>query len=315
MAGMAETSSSILNPLHVGRGVAQRLALWRDAGAPKYHTGPAWAAVMGLQLLRAMHKNLAYGARRAVVEPEIEQAVSAMLRDGVVLIPDFLPAEQFAAVRAEFDAMAASGRFSRSWPEHVDVAEDYCAVKPNKPSAISQYLVRNPFLTAVAAAVTRRAIRIVPRVSARAWRRISGRQRAHLTGAAYIHADIHYPTCKAWLYLNDIDEGNGAFIFCKGSQKMTPARLAYEYDASIRVARDRHTSSNNGLLRKPTQRQISAMKLRETSMCGKANTLLIANTQGFHRMGEFSDERPREKIYICFREVESAQNRRTPKAR
>jgi hypothetical protein len=33
-----------------------------------------------------------------------------MLRDGVVLIPDFLPAEQFAAVRAEFDAMAASGR-------------------------------------------------------------------------------------------------------------------------------------------------------------------------------------------------------------
>jgi hypothetical protein len=197
----------------------------------------------------------------------------------------------------------------------VDVAEDYCAAKANKPSAISQYLVRNPFLTAVAAAVTRRAIRIDPRVSARAWRRMSGRQRANLTGAAYIHADIHYPTCKAWLYLNDIDERNGAFIFCKGSQKMTPARLAYEYEASIRVARNRHSSSNNGLLRKPTERQISAMKLRETSMCGKANTLLIANTQGFHRMGDFSDERPREKIYICFREVESAQNRRTPKAR
>ena len=132
---------------------------------------------------------------------------------------------------------------------------------------------------------------------------------------ARMEAHVHYPTCKAWLYLNDIDERNGAFIFCKGSQKMTPARLAYEYEASIRVARNRHTSSNNGLLRKPTQRQISAMKLRETSMCGKANTLLIANTQGFHRMGEFSDERPREKIYICFRDVESAQNRRTPKAR
>ena len=76
-----------------------------------------------------------------------------------------------------------------------------------------------------------------------------------------------------------------------------------------------HLRRGGKLLRKPTERQISAMKLRETSMCGKANTLLIANTQGFHRMGEFSDERPREKIYICFREVESAQNRRGPKAR
>ena len=56
---------------------------------------------------------------------------------------------------------------------------------------------------------------------------------------ALLHADTHYPTVKAWLFLTDIDENNGAFVYSKGSHKLSFARVRHEYEISVNTARMR----------------------------------------------------------------------------
>jgi hypothetical protein len=126
-----------------------------------------------------------------------------------------------------------------------------------------------------------------------------------LIGTNHLHADVHYPTAKAWLFLHDIDESNGAFVYAKGSQRLTSARLAYEYDASIRAARASRAGTLRRtmpytVLRMPTERQMRAMGISETVMGGRSNTLLVASVMGFHRRGEFDEGRSREQIQITF---------------
>src|SRR5205085_990885 len=110
---------------------------------------------------------------------------------------------------------------------------------------------------------------------------------------------------KAWLLLHEIDESNGAFVYAKGSQRLTPARLAYEYDASVRVAKAARAGTLRKtmpytVLRMPTERQMRAMGIVETVMGGPPNTLVVASVMGFHRRGEFDEGRSREQIQITF---------------
>jgi hypothetical protein len=126
-----------------------------------------------------------------------------------------------------------------------------------------------------------------------------------LIGSNYIHADIHFPTVKAWLYMNDIDESNGAFVYAPRSQRLTLGRLVYEYEASVRVARSKvdgviRSTVPYGLARMPRPNQMRLMGIKERSTCGKANTLVIANTMGFHRRGEFEPGKTRNLLMLRF---------------
>jgi Phytanoyl-CoA dioxygenase (PhyH) len=137
---------------------------------------------------------------------------------------------------------------------------------------------------------------------------------ARLIGSNYLHADVHFPSVKAWLYLNDIDERNGAFVFAPGSHKLTAGRLAYEYESSIRVAKAKqqgavHTAVPYGLVRMPRPDQMQAMGIREKSFVGKANTLVIANVMGFHRRGSFEPHVTRNLLMLRFGDRKVAKAR------
>ena len=102
-----------------------------------------------------------------------------------------------------------------------------------------------------------------------------------------------------------VDEHNGAFVFAKGSQRLTAARLAYEYDASVRVAKSKRdgtlrTTIPYGFVRQPTDRQLRRMGIRETALGGGPNTLVVASVMGFHRRGEFDEGRWRKQLQITF---------------
>lgn len=60
------------------------------------------------------------------------------------------------------------------------------------------------------------------------------------------------------------------------------------------------TSLPSGAVCSPTARQLARMGIGETTLGGKANTLVIANVGGFHRRGEFVEGRRREQIQMKF---------------
>jgi Phytanoyl-CoA dioxygenase (PhyH) len=275
---------------------------------PDYQTGTVVANRLGLQLARIAAVNLAFRARRRPVDADIREYVQAYERDGVVVLENFLPDDVFATVRAECLAAHEAGLFMRESIEDNSVIEDILVVKKHADALPVTWgaLSRHEQLLRIVAAITRLPAPKTMKLDIRYMSKTSAAPApTRLVGTHYLHADVHYPSAKAWLFLHDIDEANGAFVYAKGSQKMRLGRLLYEYWSSIRVAKAKRdgtmgTSIPANIVRAPTERHLRLMHIAESTLGGKANTLVIANVGGFHRRGDPIEGRRREQIQFKF---------------
>jgi hypothetical protein len=100
-----------------------------------------------------------------------------------------------------------------------------------------------------------------------------------------LHADTFHPTVKAWLFLTDVAEDEGPFVYVPGSHRMTPERLAWEKERSIHASAGLDRLSSRGSLRvRPDE--LSGLGLpAPKAFAVPANTLVVADTSGFHARG------------------------------
>ncbi len=119
-----------------------------------------------------------------------------------------------------------------------------------------------------------------------------------------LHADTFHPTVKAWLFLTDVAADAGPFTYVPGSHRLTPERLVWERRMSLDA---RH--SPNGEIRQGSFRiaadELPALGLPEPRIFAvPANTLVVADTFGFHARGPSAGRSLRVEIW--------AYGRRTP---
>jgi hypothetical protein len=89
-----------------------------------------------------------------------------------------------------------------------------------------------------------------------------------------LHSDIFFSSHKAWLYLDDVGPHNGVLSYVPGSHHVSLGRIPWEYRNSVGA---RHGS------RRISERELAELGLREQVITCPANTLVIANTCGYHR--------------------------------
>lgn len=120
-----------------------------------------------------------------------------------------------------------------------------------------------------------------------------------------LHTDTFHPTVKAWLFLTDTPADAMPFVYVPGSHKLGPARLRWEQEmsiaASLRPGED---------VRRPEPRLIRAIS-RETleelgfsppqAVSVPANTLVVADTFGFHARGASAAPTTRVEIWATGR--------------
>ncbi|USI72372.1 phytanoyl-CoA dioxygenase family protein [Sphingomonas morindae] len=100
-----------------------------------------------------------------------------------------------------------------------------------------------------------------------------------------LHADTFHATMKAWLFLTDVAEDEGPFVYVPGSHRMTPERLAWEQARSLRAAQGLDRLSARGSLRIGAE-ELPALGLpAPKAFAVPANTLVVADTSGFHARG------------------------------
>jgi hypothetical protein len=100
-----------------------------------------------------------------------------------------------------------------------------------------------------------------------------------------LHADTFHPSVKAWFFLTDVAEDEGPFVYVPGSHRMTPERLDWERDMSIRMTEGGDRYSQRGSFRVGPG-ELTRMNLPEPkAFAVPANTLVVADTVGFHARG------------------------------
>ncbi len=124
---------------------------------------------------------------------------------------------------------------------------------------------------------------------------------SHVRGQAeadpqlHLHADAFHPTVKAWLFLEDVADEDGPFTYVPGSHRLTPQRLAWEQACSERIDQLDRLSAR-GSLRVPATALADMELPAPVRLAVPANTLIVADTFGFHARGLAS--RPSRRIEL-----------------
>lgn len=288
---------------------------------PPYFVGSVLENQLGLQVFRMLGKHLARSLRGKSASLEIEDCLKVLERDGVVQLNNFLAPTEFALVKAEMALAAEQMVFNPTRGAAVGrlhVASLRLDKQMQNFPAARQFLAESAIIRNVACAAARRRLKVEPTVTFEIYRLADASQPDNDV-ENILHADLHCPTIKAFFYLTDVDETNGAFVYALGSHRLTLDRLRHEYDISIRTAKLRRGDQDipDHLLahRGPLQRNLISpenrrrMRVEEAQFCVPANTLVITNNMGFHRRGEFTGTKDRQAILVNFRNLEERKTR------
>lgn len=100
-----------------------------------------------------------------------------------------------------------------------------------------------------------------------------------------LHADAFHTSLKAWLFLNPVAKDAAPFTYVPGSHRLTPERLDWEQRRSIVASEGTDRLSARGSPR-VCEDDLASMKLPPArGMAVDANTLIVADTLGFHARG------------------------------
>jgi ectoine hydroxylase-related dioxygenase (phytanoyl-CoA dioxygenase family) len=115
------------------------------------------------------------------------------------------------------------------------------------------------------------------------------------------HADTFHPTAKAWLFLEDVTEDGGPLAYIPGSHRLTAARLAWERAQSLtaRESPDRMHAEGSFRISEDDRRTLGLPA--PVRMVVPANTLVVADTSGFHARSPSQQASHRVEIYATFR--------------
>ena len=262
-------------PLHA-IGVATSAKSFRDnvvIGSPRLNR-------LGLHVARRRLAARMGQRRRAQLAPLLsEQDRADFARDGYLVKRDFLPPEVFAAMRAEVLALEAPARefidgysFTRLFP--LDAV-----TLPGMPVTAS--VLSSPRYLDLLAYVG--SFRRFPRLSIQT---VFSRFREDVPDVqSHFHSDTFHPTVKSWLFLTEVEADAAAFTYVPGSHEANRRRLAWERRVSLtaRDGRDRLTAEGSLRISEAELARLGYPAPRK--LAAAPNTLIVADTSGFHRRG------------------------------
>lgn len=99
-----------------------------------------------------------------------------------------------------------------------------------------------------------------------------------------LHADTFHSSVKAWLFLTDVAEDEGPFVYVPGSHRLSAERLDWEKQRSLKAASSDRMSARGSL--RIREKELKALGLPAPKRFAvKKNTLVVADTFGFHARG------------------------------
>jgi hypothetical protein len=235
---------------------------------------------MGLHVGRMRLARAAAEWRRHRLEGLLDKDdVATFRRDGFVLKQNYLPEALFRALRDQTLAVAAPAReMIQGDAVTRRIALDTPTLE-RLPAA--RALVEDPRWLNLLRYVGSSAL--TPRIYLQT---IFSRVRPDVEDPQlHLHADTFHPTVKAWFCLTDVAEDAGPLTYVPGSHLVTPARLRWERDMSVAARRAADNETQEGSFRLPPGQLAELGLPPPRHFAVPANTLIVADTMGFHARG------------------------------
>jgi hypothetical protein len=279
-----------------------------------YRSGNMFLNRLGLQSVRMLLKTVQYGLKPVPRTTNYAEYKAKLDTDGIVVIENFLPQDVFNSILAEFNQARKESKGLGIRFVSSGGCDNWAAVfaKDDQRFAAVNSAIRNhPVIAELVGHICKTPVDYFPDSMSFLEQNLSEGASIAIDGTTFLHADVHYPTCKVVMYMTDVGEGDAPFVFCTGSHRMSAARLLVEKEMAISLGKLKPGEVTNLDLRifdrtpELSQDQMQRMGLRPTPVYAPKNTLIIANHCGFHSRGEFVGGRRRVTLRMSFRFMDS----------
>lgn len=238
---------------------------------------------------------LAEARRRRLARLVPEEDRRQLDRDGFIVKRDFLPPDIFADLVAQIRDLRAPAREmveGDTVTRHIALDRAALARAPAARHLLALPQYRNLISYAGSSAA-------IPMVYVQTI--LSGAHDGPPDPQTELHTDTFHPTVKAWLFLTDVAPDAMPFVYVPGSHRLTPQRLDWERRMSI-AASSEAPQNPHKLVRAIGPEGLAELGLPPPrAIAAPANTLVVADTFGFHARGPSTAPSTRVEIWAMGR--------------
>lgn len=281
--------------------MSEKNSLWNFILSKNHILPSPIANRLGLPVLRTILTNLAIILRRfkncrakTIYEKEL-------LRNGIVIIPNFLPDAEFQDLKKEFNQIISKEDINCSSVGSTNAFYTYL-----KKNDYDQYEMIKKFSknkTLIRLICVAEGMKFFDELKTLIFEKTNfGAPEKDDDPNKLFHADVHFHSHKVLYYIEDVSKDNGPFVYCKKSHQNTFERLYFELKRG--QLKDGFVSSwriINHQQKKFFKNFYDKILKNKIDVTGKANTLIVANVHGFHRRGDGVEGKSRSLIRIPFR--------------
>jgi hypothetical protein len=246
------------------------------------------ANLLGVQFFRYLIAHFGLSLRRLLYSNNLSSLDIALKNDGVCIIENFLEVDQLHLAEKEFNQLLR--RATDSFEDGSTFVKRSSVIDLDSIPFVSEYICKN-----------KRVVNLVQNAEGRkfdvseAWFDIIKNGDPSVGDSQKVlHTDNFYATHKIWYFFDDVTEDHGPLVFAAGTSRFSLRRGIFEYVSSL------FYDSQNVAWR-PSQKWINFLKISPQLLTVPANTLVIANTHGFHRRGDAVPDMERRQIHFRVR--------------
>tara|TARA_A100001234_G_C12632796_1_gene388953 strand:+ start:263 stop:1156 length:894 start_codon:yes stop_codon:yes gene_type:complete len=275
----------------------EKKSLWNFILSKNHIIPSPVANKIGIPVIRTILSNLLIMIRRFKnCKPETSYE-KKLIKDGIVVIPNFLPENEFNQLKKEFNKIILQNNNINDGSKIRSVInkENYVNFK-----AIENFAKNKQLIRLISVGEGRKVFKKIEKLILE--KSFFGDSKKDTDVNLKFHADVHFHSHKVLYYMDDVVNENGPFNYCVGSHKNNFNRLWFELKRG--QLKDSHIENwrlDNHHGDEFFGNYYNKLMKNKYEVTGKANTLIIANVHGFHRRGDAIEGSNRSLIRIPFR--------------